>query len=102
MRKVTPFGLVFFLLLASSSAFGQSNYANLSGTVFDPQQQAVPGAAIQLTSDSTGASRQVTSNEQGVFQVTGVLPGAYKLTVQAAGFAPLTHLKRDVLGQRCE
>jgi hypothetical protein len=100
MRKVTPFGLVFFLLLASSSAFGQSNYANLSGTVFDPQQQAVPGAAIQLTSDSTGASRQVTSNEQGVFQVTGVLPGAYKLTVQAAGFAPLTQNVTLEVGQQ--
>lgn len=100
MRKVTPFGLVFFLLLVSPSAFGQSNYASLSGTVFDPQQQAVPGAAIQLTSDNTGASRQVTSNEQGVFQVTGVLPGAYKLTVQAAGFAPLTQNVTLEVGQQ--
>ena len=100
MRKLTLLGLFFFLLLASSSALGQSNYASLSGTVFDPQQQAVPGAAVQLMSDSTGASRQVTSNEQGIFQVTGVLPGAYKLTVQAAGFAQLTQNVTLEVGQQ--
>jgi hypothetical protein len=100
MRKLTPLGLFFFLLLASSAALGQSNYASLSGTVFDPQQQALPGASVQLTSDSTGASRQVTSNEQGVFQVTGVLPGAYKLTVQAAGFAQLTQNVTLEVGQQ--
>jgi hypothetical protein len=100
MRKLIPLGLFFFLLLVSSAALGQSNYASLSGAVFDPQQQALPGAAVQLTSDSTGASRQVTSNEQGIFQVTGVLPGAYKLTVQAAGFAQLTQNVTLEVGQQ--
>jgi len=100
MRKLILLGPFFFLLLVSSTVLAQSNYASLSGTVFDPQQQAVPGAAIQLTSDSTGASRQVTSNEQGVFQVTGVLPGAYKLTVQATGFAQLTQNVTLEVGQQ--
>jgi hypothetical protein len=90
MRKLTPLYLFSFLLFASSTSFGQSNYASLSGTVFDPQQKAVPGASVQITSDSTHASRQVTSNELGIFQVTGLLPGDYQLAVQAQGFAPVT------------
>ena len=90
MRKLTPLYLFSLLLLASSTSLSQSNYANLSGTVLDPQQKAVTGASVQLTSESTRASRQVTSNEQGTFQVTGFLPGDYKLAVQAPGFAPLT------------
>ncbi len=90
MRKLNPLYLFSFLLFASSTSFGQSNYASLSGTVFDPQQKAVPGASVQITSDSTHASRQVTSNELGIFQVTGLLPGDYQLAVQAQGFAPLT------------
>src|ERR1700682_606944 len=90
MRKLPPLYLFSFLLLASSTSLGQSNYATLSGTVFDPQQKAVPGASVQLTSDSTHASRRVTSNEQGIFQLTGLLPGEYELAVQAPGFAPLT------------
>ncbi len=90
MRKLIPLWLFAVLLLASSTSFGQSNFAKLSGTVFDPQQKALPGASVQLTSDSTHALREVTSNEQGIFQVTGLLPGDYKLAVQAPGFAPLT------------
>src|SRR6267142_1191468 len=90
MSKLTALYLFSFLLLASSTSLGQSNYANLTGTVLDPQQKAVPGASVQLTSESTHASRQVTSNEQGIFQVTGSLPGDYKLAVQAPGFAPWT------------
>lgn len=66
---------------------GQSNYAALSGTVFDPQQQVIPGAEVQLTSLSTQAVRQVRSNEQGSYQITGLLPGDYKLAAQAQGFA---------------
>jgi hypothetical protein len=90
MSKLTPLYLFSFLLLASSTSLGQSNYANLTGTVLDPQQKAVPGASVQLTSEGTHASRQVTSNEQGIFQVTGLLPGDYKLAVGAPGFATWT------------
>jgi len=100
MRRLIPLPLFLFLLLGSTTALGQSNYANLSGTVFDPQQQAVAGAAVQLVSESTHAARQVTSNEQGVFQVTGLLPGDYKLTVQATGFAPLTQNLTLEVGQQ--
>jgi hypothetical protein len=44
---------------------------------------------VQLTSESTNISRQAVTNGNGSFQVTGLLPGHYKLTVQASGFAQL-------------
>src|SRR6266850_3595445 len=100
MRKLTPLYFFSFLLLASSTSLGQSNYANLTGSVLDPQQKAVPGASVQLTSESTHASRQVTSNEQGIFQVTGSLPGDYKLAVQASGFSPSTQTVHLEVGQQ--
>jgi hypothetical protein len=90
MRKLTHLALLVLFLSASSSTLGQSNYASLSGTVFDPQQKAIPGASVQLTSDSTQASRSVNSNEQGIYQFTALLPGTYKLTVQASGLASVT------------
>src|SRR5262249_12113370 len=74
-------------LLVSVSAFGQSNYAELSGTVLDPERRAVVGASIHLTSVSTQAERIVSSNEHGIFRIPGLLPGDYKLTVNAPGFA---------------
>lgn len=91
--------LILLFCLAAPAA-GQSNYATLGGTVFDPQRQAVPGAAVRVTSASTRASRQVTTNEQGAFQLTGLLPGDYELTVEARGFAALTRAVNVEVGQQ--
>src|ERR1700682_898468 len=87
------------LSLIAVPAFAQSNSASLSGTVYDPQHQAIPGASVQLTSDSTHAIRQVTSNEQGIFQITGLLPDLYKVSVQAPGFAVFNQSVRLECGQ---
>lgn len=100
MRKLTHLSLFLFLLSASSSVLGQSNYASLSGTVFDPQNQAITGASVQLTSDTTQATRQATTNDQGMFQITGLLPGKYQLVVQAAGFAVLNQKITLEVGQQ--
>ena len=85
MRKVVLLSLLLPVL--STAVNAQSNYASLSGTVFDPQQKVLAGCAVQLASNSTGAARQAVTNDQGVFQITGLLPGDYNLTVQASGFA---------------
>src|ERR1044072_7479309 len=73
--------------LAPLLCLGQINYASLNGTIFDPQQQVVPGASLRLTAVSTEATRQVMSNDHGFYQITGLLPGQYKLTAEATGFA---------------
>ena len=97
MRRVAR---VFLLLLSvATTAYSQSNYASLSGTVFDPQQKVLAGCAIQLTSESTGASRQTVTSDEGVFQITGVLPGDYNLSVQAQGFASINQKIRLEVGQ---
>jgi hypothetical protein len=101
MSKLIP--LSFFLLLlslAAPRATAQSNYAGLSGTVFDPQHRTVAGASVQVKSASTLAARQVSTNEQGVFQLNGLLPGEYTLTVEARGFAPLTQTVSLEVGQQ--
>ena len=92
--------LFLFVSLAAAPVWAQSNYAAVSGTVFDPQQQAIPGASVQLTSQGTQATRQVKSNDQGLFQMTGLLPGEYKLVVEAVGFALLNQNLRLEVGQQ--
>lgn len=104
IRKSWPifiFAAAVQLLLSVNCfpVFAQSNYGSLSGTIYDPQRQAVPGASVQLTSDSTHAIRQAVSNEQGIFQITGLLPDAYKVTVQASGFAIFNSSVRLEVGQ---
>ena len=92
--------MVFVLLLVSFDAFGQSNYAELSGTVLVPERAAIVGASIQPTSLSTQAERIVSSNEHGIFQIPGPLPGGYKLTVKAPGFADSNQSLRLEVGQQ--
>ncbi|HKB65160.1 MAG TPA: carboxypeptidase regulatory-like domain-containing protein, partial [Pyrinomonadaceae bacterium] len=103
VKRTRPlFLLAGAALLLSSITFtviAQSNYASLSGTVYDPQHRAIPGAAVQLTADSTHAVRQVVSNEQGIFQITGLLPDQYKVSVQAPGFALFNQSVRLEVGQ---
>jgi len=92
--------LVTCCLFIRLDCSGQSNYASLRGTVFDSQGHAIAGASVQLVSASTHAVRQLTSNEQGIYQITALLPEAYQLSVQAPGFSVSTQTIRLEVGQQ--
>ncbi len=100
LLNIIRFSASLLLLSFSSVAFGQSNYATLSGTIFDPDQKVVAAAEVSLISITTQASRQTISNEQGMFQFTGLLPGEYRLNVRSANFANLTQNVRLEVGQQ--
>ena len=91
---------VFVLLTFSLTALAQSNYAVLSGSVSDPDLTQSRGATVEVTSASTGATRQVVSNEQGLFDIPGLAPDAYMLEVKAAGFATFTQSLKLEVAQR--
>ena len=75
------------VLLALITAHAQSNYAVVRGSVLDPQHHAIPGAHVHITAAGTGTEREVTSNQTGLYEIAGLQPGAYTLTVDSAGFA---------------
>ena len=100
MSRLNVLSIVLLLLCLAAPASAQSNYATLSGTVFDPQRQAVPGATVRATSATTRATRQATTNDEGAFQLTGLPPGEYELTVEAKGFAALTRTVNVEVGQQ--
>lgn len=81
-------------------AAAQSNLAVLGGSVTDPQFRSVAGAAIVLTSKNTGATRQVQTNDQGMFELLGLQPGDYDLSVSATGFAAQRQQLRLEVAQR--
>jgi hypothetical protein len=78
-------------LCAAMTARAQVNTVNVSGTVFDPQGLAVKGAHLTLRNLATGAERTSTTGENGRYQIIGVPPGNYSMTVEASGFAKLTN-----------
>jgi hypothetical protein len=100
MSKFASVSILLLAFFVASPAAGQSNYASISGTVLDPQRRAIPGATVRVTSATTRAARQVSANDEGVFQLTGLLPGEYKLDVEAKGFASLTKTVSLEVGQQ--
>jgi hypothetical protein len=88
------------LLVFATSAWAQSNYAVLSGNITDPQQRPVAGASVQLKAQATGATRQFVTNNQGLFDAPGLLPGDYELRSEAKGFAPTVRTLRLEVGQQ--
>jgi hypothetical protein len=61
--------ILIFQLCVAPIAFGQSNYAVVTGTITDPQQSPVAGSSVLLTAKDTHAERRVTSNALGIFQI---------------------------------
>jgi hypothetical protein len=72
------------VVLLAGIANGQD--AQLSGLIQDPSEAAVPGAEITLRSDQTGGRRVARSSEAGLYSLTTLKPGVYRMTVRAAGF----------------
>ncbi|MDQ1638287.1 MAG: hypothetical protein QOF62_1626 [Pyrinomonadaceae bacterium] len=80
---------IIFALLGASAAFGQSqsNAADVQGYVRDPSGAAVTGATVTVRNPATNFSRDVTTNDEGYYQITNVPPGSYEVTVEATGFS---------------
>src|ERR1700674_2022524 len=66
-------------------AFAQTS-AGVKGVVTDSSGALVPGAEIVVTNLDTGARRQTTTNETGVYEVPLLQPGRYTIAGHKTGF----------------
>jgi hypothetical protein len=78
--------IVFCLLAAALTTFGQESRATLTGTVTDPNGAAVPNAAVLVTNQQTNITTTVNTSGEGNYTATPLLPGRYTVVVEAAGF----------------
>jgi Carboxypeptidase regulatory-like domain len=83
--KFFSFVVVMAALAMSLSAWGQAT-TSLRGVITDPSGAAIPHAKVTITNQDTNVSRQTISTTTGAYSFASVLPGAYKLTVEAQGF----------------
>jgi hypothetical protein len=67
-------------------AAAQVLYGSLTGNVTDPSGAAVPAAHVVALNAATGVARETTTDSTGIYRVSDLLPGAYKVTVSAPGF----------------
>lgn len=79
-----------FLFLAAASiaprAAGQSTGGRIRGTITDPTGGAVAATTVRLVNESTHATREVQSNENGEYIFLEVPVGSYEIDVVQTGF----------------
>jgi hypothetical protein len=73
------------LTFISSSALAQYG-ASLEGTVTDKSGAVVAGAAVTVTNQATGVSRNTVTSDAGFYRISALSPGRYRVDVDAAGF----------------
>jgi len=77
--------LLILLALALGMAIRSAaqNTATLSGIVRDQQGGSIHGAKVTLTNKRTGAERTSVSNDEGRYSFVSLVPGTYKITLDA-------------------
>lgn len=78
------FSAAFFI--SSGTAWGQAT-TSLRGAVTDPSNAAIPNATVTLTNTDTNLQRKTTTDQEGSYVFSQVLPGHYTLVVEGAGFS---------------
>ncbi len=79
--------LAVALLTAPAGLYAQDFLGSASGTVSDSSGGRIPSATVLLRPDASSTARRTKTGPDGRFGFTGVLPGVYRLTVEAPGFA---------------
>jgi hypothetical protein len=77
---------IFLSLWFCASAFGQSFYGSIVGTVTDSSGSVVADATVTLTSTDSGFRRVVTSDSNGAYSFVNLVPGSYTVRIEKEGF----------------
>src|SRR2546423_7750138 len=82
--------VITWVVFSAMVAFAQSQATsgNIEGRVTDPNGAAVPGATVTATNQETGFAKTADTNGEGIFSITFLPPGKYRVTTPASkGFA---------------
>src|ERR1700693_2756269 len=81
-----PVAIVLAVSLISIPALAQSTAGRVLGTVTDQSGAAVAGATVVITDTQRGTSRPLTTDSAGEYVAADLIPGTYKIRVEAKGF----------------
>ena len=82
----TPIAAFLLLTLLPPAASGQSTTASLTGRITDAHRTVIGMASVQVTNTSTGIHYHGLTNESGIYYVSDLPPGRYRIEVEKLGF----------------
>src|SRR6266850_1312283 len=85
-RSISLLVVTALMLLLSVPASAQTTTGTLRGQVLDPTGAVVPDAPVTITNQETGVTVKVTTTSAGTYAVPSLIPGLYKISVEAKGF----------------
>ncbi|MBB6142998.1 hypothetical protein HNQ77_000942 [Silvibacterium bohemicum] len=88
MKHLCP-RLLLLILCVTTLAIAQSTDATISGLVVDPSGRIIPDAEIVILNETTGIHYTNKTNGTGIYTVSILPPGQYRLQVSKIGFKTL-------------
>ncbi len=85
----------FLSLVIIARVYGQSPNGTISGLIVDPTGAIIVGADILAANDATGVQYSAKTNGGGIYLVSSLPPGTYRLQVSKIGFKTL--IKPDIV-----
>jgi hypothetical protein len=89
LKRFCALPLLLLILCRATLALAQSTDATISGLVVDPAGRVIPGAAIEIVNDATGVHYSSDTNVAGIYTVSILPPGQYRIQVSKVGFKTL-------------
>jgi hypothetical protein len=89
LRAAVILCVLCFLQICCRGVLADSDAGRLSGRVVDPAGAAVAGAHVKLADSSGTVIREMTTDQQGVFDFGEIAPGNYVVTAETSAFAPV-------------
>ena len=90
------------LLIIALTAFNllaQSGGSMLTGTVQDSTGARIPKARVTIVNEESGVSAATETNDSGIYHSASLIPGTYRVEVEAGGFQRL--LRRGIVTSVC-
>jgi len=91
--------LLVIIALCAASVLGQQASGTLRGQLSDEFGGLIVGATVTVI-DAKGTEKTATTNDQGMYTVSGLKPGRYTVRAFTSGFAPYENTEVDVVAGR--
>ena len=77
---------VMLICLAGSTALRAQRYTHISGLIVDASTASVPDAIVSVVNEDSGFHHATRTSPDGVYLISSLQPGIYKITVRKVGF----------------